>query len=123
MLFGFGKVSYEIVDRRDITSEIVLLRLRYQQKNLEIRTGQYIYLQQTIFGEEHPFTVLDHNVQRGELLIAFKKFGKFTTNLQQYLSEIHFWLMDHMVSSIKKDSYNRRDQLCTLQVVLESLLL
>ena len=80
-IFGFGKVVYIVTERNDLTPEAFLLRLRYDQKNLHVRTGQYVYLQPKLYSEEHPFTVLDHDEESGELLVAIKKFGKFTQKL------------------------------------------
>ncbi len=80
-IFGYGKSLYRVMDNKMLTSEVGLLRLRMHEKNLHIRTGQYVYLQMTPYGEEHPFTVLDHDSSHGELLIAYKKFGSFSSKM------------------------------------------
>jgi predicted ferric reductase len=80
-LFGFGKLSYDVVGIKELTEEVSLLRLRPTRQGVEIRTGQYIYIQRSLMGEEHPFTVLDHDQKTGEIVIAFKLFGAFTKKL------------------------------------------
>lgn len=80
-VFGFGKVRYEIIENRALNEAVHMLKLRYKDKNLGITTGQYAYIRYALFGEEHPFTILDHSQDSGEILIAFKKFGSFTNKL------------------------------------------
>lgn len=80
-LFGFGKVVYEIEKNKALTEDVQLLRLRATNKAIDIHAGQYIYLQPSLLSEEHPFTVLDYDNDTGQLLIAFKKYGRFTERL------------------------------------------
>ncbi|MEQ1665678.1 MAG: hypothetical protein ABL927_09915, partial [Bdellovibrionales bacterium] len=47
---------------------------------------QYVYLQRSLFGEEHPFTVMDFSDKSGEILIAFKVFGAFTHKFAEQVS-------------------------------------
>lgn len=92
-LFGYGKVRYEVASHKQIAPDIYLIRLLATEKNLQIRTGQYIYIQTSLLGEEHPFTVLDHDITNGEISVAYKHFGKFTDKLRQ-LKEGHGMLVD-----------------------------
>ncbi len=80
-LFGYGKVTYQLKSNKVLTPEIHMLHLAPVKRPIQIRTGQYIYLQLGLLGEEHPFTVLDHDPKTGEIAVAFKKFGKFTEKL------------------------------------------
>ncbi len=70
-IFGFSKLSFEVVDKRSLNSEVQLLKLKPVHGRKAVRRGQYIYLQKKLFGEEHPFTVLDSKTN-GELLVALK---------------------------------------------------
>lgn len=82
-LFGFGKLSYDIVGSKKLTGEVSLIRLQPSREGIDIRTGQYVYIQRSLLGEEHPFTVLDHDDESGEIVIAFKHFGSFTKKLAE----------------------------------------
>lgn len=77
-IFGFGKLLYEVIDNKMLTGEVGVIRLRVRGQRLSIRTGQYVYVQMTLYGEEHPFTVLDHDETRGELMIAYKVFSSYS---------------------------------------------
>jgi predicted ferric reductase len=79
--FGYSKLAYRITGTELLNDEIIMLKLSPVGAAVEISMGQYIYLQSRTYGEEHPFTVLDHNPQMGEILIAFKIFGRFTQGL------------------------------------------
>ncbi len=80
-LFGFGKLSFTVVGVKKLSEEVTLFRRKPTQAAVEIRTGQYVYIQRSLVGEEHPFTVLDHDEKTGEIVIAFKKFGNFSKKL------------------------------------------
>jgi predicted ferric reductase len=81
-LFGFGKVSYAVVSHHEVAPDIMLMRLKpLGAKNLIIQGGQYVYLQPTLLSEEHPFSVVDSNEKTGEILIAYKIFGRFTRKI------------------------------------------
>ncbi len=79
-VFGFDKLAYTITSVKSLTDSVYLLRLRPQNKALQLQAGQYVYLQMGLKTEEHPFSVLDFN-DDGDLLIAFKVYGRFTQKL------------------------------------------
>ena len=79
--FGYGKVAYKIVENARLAENIALVHLSPVGEVIEIRNGQYLYIQSRTFGEEHPFTVLDYGLPDGGILIAFKIFGRFTEGL------------------------------------------
>lgn len=80
-LFGYGKVYYQITSHQQILSDTYLLKLVPQEKTIDIKLGQYIYIQRSLFAEEHPFTVLDAHKESGEILVAYKVFGSYTQKL------------------------------------------
>ena len=80
-LFGYGKVQYSVTRVKKVSPHVVVMQLKNVSKNIEIKTGQYVYVQMNLYGEEHPFTVLDHDFKAGTLTIAYKIFGKFTEKL------------------------------------------
>ena len=79
--FGCGKVMYRLTENQLLAQNITMLRLSPVEKSIEIRTGQYIYLQSRTFGEEHPFTVLDYDTQSGEIIVTLKVLGRFSEGL------------------------------------------
>ncbi|HUC90035.1 MAG TPA: ferredoxin reductase family protein [Patescibacteria group bacterium] len=80
-LFGYGKLSYELSSKKQVADNIWMLRMKPLQKSIDIRAGQYVYLQRSLLSEEHPFTVLDSSSKTGDLAVAIKVFGKFTQKL------------------------------------------
>lgn len=92
-LFGLGKVGYTVISHRQVAPEIMLLKLRPNAtKTLLVAGGQYVYLQQNLLGEEHPFSVLDSNDSTGELLIAYKIFGRYTKKMAKLAPNDHVYL-------------------------------
>jgi NAD(P)H-flavin reductase len=82
-LVGYGKVHYEILEQKQLTPGVFMLRLAHAEKKLMIKAGQYVYLQRNLLSEEHPFTVLDFDNRKGEMSIAYKVYGSFTEKLSE----------------------------------------
>lgn len=80
-IFGFSKREYKITGHRQLSEKIWIVDMMPVSKNLRVRTGQYVYLQPSLFSEEHPFSVLNHNDEDGSISIGYKVFGKFTEKL------------------------------------------
>lgn len=80
-LFGFGKVSYHIVGKKQLSPQVWMYTFKPNEKTLVPMLGQYIYLQRSLVSEEHPFSVLDFSKKTGEFSVAFKVFGKYTKKL------------------------------------------
>lgn len=80
-LFGYGKVQYSVMRIKKVSPNVVVMELKNVHKNIQIKTGQYVYVQISLYGEEHPFTVLDHDYTSGTMTIVYKIFGKFTEKL------------------------------------------
>ena len=79
-VFGFDKLAYSISFNKRLSDSVHLLRLTPQKRALGLRAGQYVYLQMGLKTEEHPFTVLDYSSD-GDILVAFKIYGRFTQKL------------------------------------------
>lgn len=82
-LFGYGKMQFELVDKNQVSPNVFQFQLRPIEGTFRIGRGQYIYIQKKLWGEEHPFSVLDFDESAGQILITFKVFGKFTQKLAQ----------------------------------------
>ncbi len=80
-LVGFGKVSYKITAKKQLSPLVWLYTFAPQEKKLVPLTGQYVYLQRNLISEEHPFTILDYSQKTGEFSVAFKVFGAYTKKL------------------------------------------
>ncbi len=78
------KFKYQITNHIKISDRIFLIRLKpIQKNNINIKNGQYIYIKDGLFSEDHPFSVLDFNKQSGVITIAYKVYGYFTEKLSK----------------------------------------
>jgi predicted ferric reductase len=80
-LFTLGRSRYKVVRHQQFGSDVWLVALRPLGKAITIDHGQYVYLQWSLFGEEHPFTVLQRLNDTGELTVAYKTVGSWTEKL------------------------------------------
>lgn len=80
-IFGFSKSEYKITVHRQLSEKIWIVDMVPISKNLRVKTGQYVYIQPSLFSEEHPFSVLNHDDKDGSISIGYKVFGKFTEKL------------------------------------------
>lgn len=81
---GLDKERYQVIANRQLSLDRPsswLIQLKPLTSRLEPAKGQYVYLQDGIISEEHPFSVMDYNTQTGEITIAYRTFGRFTTAL------------------------------------------
>lgn len=78
-VFGFGKFAYRITGNRRLTEDGYLLRLKPLRKHIAPQSGQYVYVQQGLSSEEHPFTVVDCDADN--LTILYKVTGGSTKQL------------------------------------------
>jgi predicted ferric reductase len=81
-LFGFGKMQFKVIENKPLNQFVHQLRLKPVTRSIRVRAGQYVYVQIGLLGESHPFTVLDYDPKNGELLIAYKTFGRYTKKLE-----------------------------------------
>ncbi len=80
-LFGLGKTRYRVTRHSEITPGVWLVALQPTGRVVTLRRGQYLYLQCSLLGESHPFTVLQSNSTTGELTVAYKVVGSWTQRL------------------------------------------
>ena len=83
-LLGLDKSAYKIVSQRQLVSEdpsVWLLQLRPTSDRIVPAKGQYVYVKDGLVSEDHPFSVLDYNADTGDIMIAYRTFGRFTTEL------------------------------------------
>lgn len=85
-MLNLDKTAYRIIMQRLLVDEdpsIYLVQLRPQKNGsgLAPRPGQYVYLKDGFISEEHPFSVLDYDENTGDITIAYRTFGRFTTEL------------------------------------------
>lgn len=83
-LLNLDKAAYIIVAHKQLVAdspEIWLIRLRPLGNKLSPAKGQYVYLKDGRISEEHPFSVLDYDQATGDITIAYRTFGRFTTEL------------------------------------------
>ncbi|MCA9327291.1 ferric reductase-like transmembrane domain-containing protein [Candidatus Saccharibacteria bacterium] len=82
-LFGLGKARYVVTKHLEISPDVWMVAMRPEGRAISLRRGQYIYLQWSLLGESHPFTVLQHNTETGELTVAYKTAGAWTRKMTQ----------------------------------------
>lgn len=83
-LLAVDKAKYQIVAHKRLTNiypPVWLLQLRPQNEYLAPAKGQYVYLQDGLISEEHPFSVLDYDSKTGDITIAYSALGRFTSEL------------------------------------------
>ena len=78
-LFMLGKLSYTIKSQVAATEDVMYMVLTPNlPKPFTNKKGQFLYVQMNLLGESHPFSVLQHANERGEITVGYKKFGRFT---------------------------------------------
>lgn len=80
-IFGYGKDTYVIVENRLITDDSGMMRLKNVGRAMKVAPGQYVYVQPSLWSEEHPFSVMDFDNQSGEIAISYRTVGSFTKKL------------------------------------------
>ncbi|QQS18102.1 ferric reductase-like transmembrane domain-containing protein [Candidatus Saccharibacteria bacterium] len=80
-LFRLGRAKYSVTKHTEISPNVWLIALKPTGRILTPRRGQYVYLQWSLLGEEHPFSVLQTDSETGELTIAYKTRGLWTRKL------------------------------------------
>jgi predicted ferric reductase len=82
--FEFGKTAYAITQQRMLRDNTYEITLQPDSTYLEnSKPGQFLYLQITLFGEEHPFSIVEHNKETGMIALAYTAYGPFTKKLSQ----------------------------------------
>lgn len=94
-LLNIDKSPYVIVNHTKLVSSdpaVHLLRLRPERDALAPKPGQYIYLKDGAISEEHPFSVFTYDAVSGEIAIAYRTFGRFTTEIARRPVGTRMWL-------------------------------
>jgi predicted ferric reductase len=82
-LFGVGKILYTVSSHSSVVDNVMVLHLSpTSDMHIGSKKGQFIYLQASLLGESHPFSILSYNEQSGDLYVGYKVFGRFTRKLQ-----------------------------------------
>lgn len=82
-LFMLGRAEYEVIRHDTIAKDTQLLRLKPVGRVLTPKPGQYVYVQASLLGLGHPFSVVQFHQEDGSLTLAYKVFGAFTRDLSQ----------------------------------------
>ncbi len=84
LLFQFGiiKAKYRVIEVNQLTHDTFTLKLEPINNRIEPQNGQFVYIQHSLTGESHPYTVSKFNPITGELHISTKNLGKFSLELQ-----------------------------------------
>ena len=80
------KTKYKLLNKKDITEQVVEYTFEPINKKLEPKLGQFIYLQVSKFGENHPFTISGYDEATGRIRISTKKVGRFTNAIANNLA-------------------------------------
>lgn len=80
---GLDKQKYQIIEHMRINDRVYQIQLKPLQNSSWIapKPGQYIYIRNGLFSEEHPFSVLYYQPSNGIMTIAYKVYGRFTKRL------------------------------------------
>jgi predicted ferric reductase len=89
---GVLKYQSQIVEKLNVTSDVVELKLAASDSLLKSKPGQFIYVQLTQFGESHPFTIASVDVGRRTISIAPKSLGAFSTLLNHTPAQTPIWI-------------------------------
>lgn len=81
-LLNIDKVNYKITEHIKVNESVYIIKLKpSSESRILINKGQYVYLKNTFFSEDHPFSVLSFNKDSGVIIIAYKVYGYFTKKL------------------------------------------
>lgn len=80
---GYGKSTYTLKQINKLSYDTNEYIFSSDKKGIKPEPGQFIYLQTSAFGENHPFTVAKYNEEKNLLAIASKKIGKFSKGLEE----------------------------------------
>ena len=94
LLFQFGilKSKYAVVEVEKITHDTFTLKLVPKSNRLVPLKGQFVYIQNTLTGEAHPYTVSYFNEVTGDLHISTKNLGRFSLELQNLKPGVEVYL-------------------------------
>ena len=77
-----GKFKYNVSHIQKINQNVTLYRFTpVTKKHIKPLNGQFIHIQKSSFGEEHPFTVASFDEKDNSITLLIKSAGKFTKEL------------------------------------------
>ncbi len=81
--FGIAKRQYVITNKKKLTYDTFSLYLKPIKSSSRIspKLGQFVYIQHSLTGESHPYTISHFNNESGEIAISTKNLGKFSEEL------------------------------------------
>ncbi len=82
VLAGTSAVKYELISKKLVGQNIVLVTLKPLGKKLSSTIGQHFYIQLRRFGSAHPFTIMEYDGNTGNLTFGIKTMGKFTDQIK-----------------------------------------
>lgn len=85
LIYASGILSYKyrLLNTKIITDGLYEIKIKPKGRfPKKILPGQYFYIQKSIFGETHPFSVMRIDNESNELIFGIKAFGKFTNKLK-----------------------------------------
>lgn len=85
LLFQLGlfKYRYKVSNITKVSVDTSKIDLVPQNKLLNINPGQFLYVQTSVLGEAHPYTVSHKNEGNNELSITVKNLGKYSEYLNK----------------------------------------
>lgn len=112
--FGYGKRPYTIVEAKT-NGDIILLTLQPEaavpDAMVTTKPGQYVYVQfDTVFSENHPFTVTHYDYSTHHITLAIRVFGRFTNKMlnldngEQLMLEGPYGVFTDEVNQIGRDN-------------------
>jgi len=85
-LVGADRVDYQVTRQQQLTMDVYMLHLRAIGSAISPRPGQYVYVSTGLVGEDHPFSVVKSSQGGRELIIVYRRYGRFTRYLSQLRS-------------------------------------
>jgi predicted ferric reductase len=91
-ILNITNLKYELIEIKNYAGDIFTLKYKPVGKSfIKVEPGQYFYIKKNFIGESHPFSILEYNLENGELTFGLKKLGKFSKNLgDSKLGEVHY---------------------------------
>ena len=74
---------YKLLEKKEFPGGTFTYKFSPLDKKLTCIPGQYFFIKKNLFGEAHPFSVLDYDPVSGDLTFGVKVFGKFTKKMSE----------------------------------------
>jgi predicted ferric reductase len=107
---GVMKRKAKVISKSMQGESILLLTLSLPEGMKIPKIGQHIYMQSRRFGSEHPFTVMDINEEKRELLFGMRTGGLFVEEVKT-LSEGSVLYIDGPYGVFTKEAWNDNEKI------------